>query len=95
MKTVDIVQFKVQNKTGNGCVFVESIVVPDICSPISRQRTKFAKTKYEHLKNLLYISDFVDNDVPTQVRYRPKLVGSQVGSTRVGFTTNIDPSWYI
>ena len=47
-------------------------MVPSICSSLSNQRTKLAKARYEHLKNL-YLSDYVDRGSDLKVSV---LIGS-------------------
>ena len=59
VRDIDVVRVKVLNRRRDIYVAVELLVVPSICSPLSNQRTKLAKARYEHLKNL-YLSDYVD-----------------------------------
>ena len=60
MREAEVVQLKIKCLS-KGYVFIETLVVPILCSPISNQRTMDAKSDYEHLKEL-YLSDFVNKD---------------------------------
>ena len=67
IKEIDVVRVKLINKKEEDCGFFELLVVPLICSPLSCQRTKMAKSKYDHLKDL-YLADFVGNAGSIQIQ---------------------------
>ena len=51
VKEVDIVQIKIK---GNNSfyTFIEAVLCPKICSPITNQKYNFAKNNYDHLRNI-------------------------------------------
>ena len=72
VRDIEVVRVKVLNFKKDNYVTVELLVVPNICSPLSNQRTKVAKSRYKHLKNL-YLADFVDGSIDLTVSV---LIGS-------------------
>ena len=56
LKNVDIVQMKIKGKSSNHSVYVETICVPETCSPLKNQNIETAAGQYENLLNL----DFAD-----------------------------------
>ena len=52
LKDIEVVQLKIKCVGGEGFVYLEALVIPQICAPLPNQRPKFAKSKYKHLDNL-------------------------------------------
>ena len=59
VQDIEVAQLKVKSSRGNGDIYLELLVVPEICSPLSSQLPKFVKLNYPHLRSL-YLSDFVN-----------------------------------
>ena len=51
VKEVNIVQIKIKGKN-KLYIFIEVVLCPKICSPITNQRYNFAKNNYDHLRNI-------------------------------------------
>ena len=51
VKEVNIVQIKIKGKN-KLYIFIEAVLCPKICSPITNQRYNFAKNNYDHLRNI-------------------------------------------
>ena len=49
---LDVVQLKIQPRSSSNFKTIEAIVVPTICSPLSRQFIELAKNQYIHLNNI-------------------------------------------
>ena len=55
-----------QSCSSSNFKIIEAIVVPTICSPLSRQFTKLAKNQYTHLNNI-QLSDCNVNNTDSQI----------------------------
>ena len=51
VKEVNIVQIKIKGKN-RLYIFIEAVLCPKICSPITNQRYNFARNNYDHLRNI-------------------------------------------
>ena len=59
LQTLEVVQFKVKNRFNDSYVFVETLSVPKICSPLRNQNVLLAREKFGHLSKL-DLADFCD-----------------------------------
>ena len=68
LKMLDVVQLCVKHKDFSSSTFIEALVVPSICSPLSGQDISFASSEFSHLSNLeLADSNEYSSDVSVDV----------------------------
>ena len=56
VKDMNVVRLRIKCLDNMGFVYMEALVTPIICSPLSNQRPKQAKLTFKHFENL-YLSD--------------------------------------
>ena len=67
-ENLDLIQIKIQSRSGSNFKITEAIVVPTICSPLSGQFIELAKNQYPHLNNIQLSDCNVNNsDSPIDV----------------------------
>jgi len=54
MKSLDVVQIRVRHKNSSSSTFIEALVVPSICTPLSGQDLAFASVELPHLTDLQF-----------------------------------------
>ena len=63
LKTLDVVQICVKGSSPNVLIYMEALVVPHICSPLSNPELNFVQSRYPYLKGLILAENLISNRV--------------------------------
>ena len=52
IQKLDVVQLRIKSEKDDGYIYIEALVVPTICSPLTKQNISYAKNNFAHINNL-------------------------------------------
>ena len=52
IQKLDVVQLRIKSEKDDGYIYIEALVVPTICSPLTKQNISYTKNNFAHINNL-------------------------------------------